>query len=102
MSFGSNGSACKSRLRSKPRCDLGESHDLSVPPFPYPKKQCSPQPPKSGSEQTKPVTYMGTGEHSLTLQKEAREVLNLRMVSRGLLGIDEMAEALGSLLHRVS
>lgn len=36
------------------------------------------------------MTYMGTDEHSLTLQKEAREVLNLLMVPHGTLSTDEM------------
>lgn len=40
---------------------------------------------------------MGTDEHSLTLQKETREVLDLLMVPHGMLSIYEMTETLGSL-----
>lgn len=97
MLFGSDRSECKSRLQSKPECGLGKSHHLSVPQFPYLKKQCFPYPPKAGSEQSKPMTYMGSDGHSLALQKEAREVLNLLMIPRGMLSIDETAETLGSL-----
>lgn len=41
MNFGSNRLECKSRLQSEPGWDLGKSHNLSVPQFPYLKKQCS-------------------------------------------------------------
>lgn len=43
------------------------------------------------------MTYMGTDEHSLVLQKEAREFLSLLTVPHGILSIDEPAETLGSL-----
>lgn len=43
-----------------------------------------------------PVTYMGTDEPSLTPQKEAPEILNSLMMSRGMLSFDEVSEILGS------
>lgn len=97
LSFRSNISEFKYSLQNKSGYDPGKSHNCFVPQFPYLKKQWPP--PKAGGKQTKPVTYMGTDEPSLTPQKEAPEILNSLMVPRGMLSFDEVSEILGSLCN---